>query len=188
MIAAVFDTLVPLLARERLGMSAAGIGVLFAVATATELAILYPAGIWADRRGRRAVLLPSLGGLAAMVAVLGWASSAVALAVLLGLLGLVSGSAGVPPGAMLSDVSPAEGSGAAVGIFRFCGDLGLVGGPLLAGAVADALAFRAAFAVSALPVVLAFGIAAWGPETLVRSEGGGASDLPARSPGRGEGA
>jgi MFS family permease len=188
MIAAVFDTLVPLLARESLGMSAAGIGVLFAVATATELAVLYPAGILADRRGRRAVLLPSLAALAGMVAALGWASSPVALAVLLGVLGLASGSAGVPPGAMLSDVSPPEGSGVAVGVFRFFGDLGLVAGPLVAGTVADVLEFRAAFAVSALPIVLACGIAAWGPETLVRSDGDAAPDPPQRSAARRDGA
>jgi MFS transporter, ACDE family, multidrug resistance protein len=166
MVAAVFETLVPLLAREQLGMSTSGIGVLFAVATAAELAVLYPAGTFADRVGRRAVLMPSLAGLAVMTAVTGWSPGPAALAVSLGVLGLVSGIAGVPPAAILSDVSPERSAGMAVGVFRFCGDLGFVLGPALAGAAAAALGFRAAFAISAVPTAVAFMVIVWAPETL----------------------
>ena len=65
MVAAVFDTLVPLFAQDELGMSTVGIGVVFAVALAAEFAVLYPAGAAADRHGRRAVLVPALAALAA---------------------------------------------------------------------------------------------------------------------------
>ena len=166
MVAAVFETLVPLMAREQLGMSTSSIGLLFAVGTAAELAALYPAGAWADRRGRRAVLIPALAALAVMTVVVGWSSGPVVLGVTLGVLGLTSGVAGVPPAAMLSDVTPSERSGTAVGVFRFCGDLGFVFGPAVAGAAAAGLGFPLAFAISAAPTAAALIVAAWAPETL----------------------
>jgi ACDE family multidrug resistance protein len=173
MVGSVFDTLVPLMARERLHMTTSGIGALFAVVTATELAVLYPAGSWADRLGRRAVLLPSLAALAVTTAVVGLSPGPVALAVILGVLGLASGIAGVPPAAILSDVSPEQNAGTTVGVFRFFGDLGFVFGPILAGTAAQGLGFELAFALTAIPTVLALGVAAWAPETL-------ASKAPAR--------
>ena len=58
MVVAIFDTLVPLFARDALEMSTIGIGAVFAVSLATEFVVLYPAGIVADRRGRKFVLVP----------------------------------------------------------------------------------------------------------------------------------
>jgi MFS family permease len=139
-----------------------------AVAVATEFTVLYPAGIAADRFGRKHVLIPSLTGLAIMTAVLGLASGPVAFGILLGLLGFMSGSAAPLPATLLSDVSPDEGSGTAVGVFRFCGDLGFVFGPLVAGVTASALGFQGAFAVCALPVVVALILVIRTPETLRR--------------------
>jgi MFS family permease len=168
MVAGGYDTLVPLFGREGLGMSTVGIGAVLAVAVATEFTVLYPAGIAADRFGRKHVLIPSLTGLAIMTAVLGLASGPVAFGILLGLLGFMSGSAAPLPATLLSDVSPDEGSGTAVGVFRFCGDLGFVFGPLVAGVTASALGFKGAFAVCALPVVVALILVIRTPETLRR--------------------
>jgi MFS family permease len=168
MVAGGYDTLVPLFGREGLGMSTVGIGAVLAVAVATEFTVLYPAGIAADRFGRKHVLIPSLTGLAIMTAVLGLASGPVAFGVLLGLLGFMSGSAAPLPATLLSDVSPDEGSGTAVGVFRFCGDLGFVFGPLVAGVTASAFGFKGAFAVCALPVVVALVLVIRTPETLKR--------------------
>ena len=50
MVAAVFDTLVPLFASDELDMSTFGVGVVFAVALAAEFVILYPAGSLADKQ------------------------------------------------------------------------------------------------------------------------------------------
>ena len=166
MVAAVFNTLLPLFARDELGMSVAGIGVVFAVTLAAEFAVLYPAGSAADRRGRRAVLVPSLAALAAMTVVVGWSTDVVVLAVVMALLGVASGVAGVPPAAMLSDVVPDDVSGTAVGAFRFAGDLGLALAPLVAGFSADALGFRSAFALVAVPTVIALVVVLRTAETL----------------------
>jgi MFS transporter, DHA1 family, multidrug resistance protein len=170
MVAVVFDTLVPLFASDVLGMSTVGIGVLFAVALGTEFLVLYPAGSVADRRGRKPVLVPALAGLAVATAVLGLAPTPLALGVLLAVLGVMSGAAGVPPGAMLSDVAPEPASGMAVGVFRFCGDLGFTLGPLLAGWAIPVVGFAWAFTLAAVPTVVALALIVRTPETLRPAE------------------
>jgi MFS family permease len=166
MVAAVFDTLVPLFAREDLGMSTVAIGVVFAVALATEFVVLYPAGTAADRRGRKPVLLPALAGLALATAVVGWSPTPLLLGVGMAFLGVAAGYAGVPPAAMLSDLTPSEGSGTAVGTFRFFGDLGLLVGPIVAGVTIGAFGFREAFAIAAVPTIIAAVLVARTPETM----------------------
>jgi MFS family permease len=165
-VAGAYDTLVPLFAREGLGVSPAGVGALFGIIVAGEFLVLYPAGSLADRIGRKPVLLVALTGVAVMMAFLGWASSPVVLGVLLLVAGLTSGATASTPSAMLSDVVPESGSGTAVGVFRFFGDLGFVLGPLVAGLSTSAFGFRAAFAIMALPVVVALALVIWTPETL----------------------
>jgi MFS transporter, DHA1 family, multidrug resistance protein len=167
-VAAVYETLVPLFGHDELGMSEAFIGTAFAVALATEFFVLYPAGSAADRYGRKPVLVPSFALLGIMVAVLGFASTVPAYILMMGVLGIAAGFAGVPPGAMLSDVAPAQRAGSAVGLFRFAGDLGWFLGPLLGSAAADVLGFKTAFAVAAVPVFVALAILLRTPETLRR--------------------
>jgi MFS family permease len=166
-IAGAFDTLIPLFGHDRLGMSAQGIGVIVAVALVGELVVLYPAGSALDRHGRKWVAVPSMLALAGTVAMLGMAGSQIAFGGLMGLLGLASGVAGMPAGAMLADIAPGR-SGTAVGIFRFAGDLGFTLGPLFAGFAVSAFGFRWAFALSAIPLVLVALVAATSEETLKR--------------------
>lgn len=165
MIGAVFSTLVPLFGRDEVGLSLRGIGVAVAVVTAVELVVLYPAGKATDRRGRRAVLIPSLAALAAISVVTGFASSPTTFLVAMGAYGAASGFAGVPPAPMLSDVTPDELRGSAVAMFRFVGDVGLVLGPLLAGWTAEHLGYRASFAISAVPLLTALALVASVAET-----------------------
>lgn len=166
MIAAVFDTLVPLFGQEGLRMSPGAIGAVFSVALATELAVLYPAGSAADRLGRRPVVIPSTAALAILVSTLGLAPNPLILGGLMALLGIASGYAGVPPGAMLADVAPGERTGTAVGMFRFAGDVGFVLGPLVVGFAASAFGFRPAFWIAAIPLVIGLILAVRTPETL----------------------
>jgi MFS family permease len=166
MVAVVFDTLVPLFASDVLAMSTIGIGVLFAVALAAEFAVLYPAGSVADQRGRKPVLVPALAGLALATAAVGLAPTPLALGAVLAVLGVMSGAAGVPPGAMLSDVAPAPASGTAVGVFRFCGDLGFTLGPVLAGWAVPLVGFTWAFVLASVPTVVALALILRTPETL----------------------
>ena len=167
-IAAVYDTLVPLFAADQLRMSELTIGWAVSVALVTEFIALYPAGKVADQAGRKPVLLVSLAALGIAIAAVGWSPTPVIFAAVLGLLGFASGVAGVPPAAMLSDVVQGEGSGTAVGVFRFAGDLGFVLGPLAAGFSSEAWGFRGAFALAAIPPLVALLFVALTPETLRR--------------------
>jgi MFS transporter, ACDE family, multidrug resistance protein len=170
MIGAIFQTLVPLFGTsdEGAGLTLQGVGLGLAVATATELAVLYPAGHATDRRGRRAVLIPALAGLAAITAAFGFVSNPIGFMIAMGILGVASGYAGVPPAPMLSDVTPEELKGSAVAVFRFVGDLGFVIGPLVAGWSAQEFGFTASFAINALPAVVALGLVLSIRETMHR--------------------
>jgi MFS transporter, DHA1 family, multidrug resistance protein len=172
LVATVYDTLVPLFGKDGLGMSTAAIGGVFAIAVATEFLVLYPAGSLADRIGRKPVLVPSLAALAVVVVALGFSSSALIFGLLMALVGVTGGFAGVPPAAMLSDLVPPERSGTGIGLFRFCGDLGFFLGPLVAGASTNALGFKGAFALAAVPIVAAVLLVLRTPETLGREKGG----------------
>jgi DHA1 family multidrug resistance protein-like MFS transporter len=165
-VAAVFDTLVPLFAKDELAMSTAAIGVIFSLALATEFVVLYPAGALADRHGRKIVLVPALAALALVCASFGWAGTPLILGLLMALSGFAFGFAGVPPAAMLADIVPEERSGTGVGVFRFCGDIGFMLGPLLAGFTATAFGFEAAFAIAVVPTLAAFVLALRTKETL----------------------
>ena len=159
MIGAIFQTLVPLFGTsDEVGLTLGGVGLGLAIATATELAVLYPAGHATDRYGRRAVLIPALAGLAAITFAFGFVTTSVGFMIAMGLLGVASGYAGVPPAPMLSDVTPEELKGSAVAVFRFVGDLGFVIGPLVAGWSAQAFGFTTSFAINAIPAVVALGL------------------------------
>jgi MFS family permease len=166
MFGAVFNTLVPLYARDVLRLTPVGIGILFAVALAAEFLAYYPAGNWADTRGRRFVLIPAFACLALTALVLGWASSVVLFGLLLSVLSIASGFSGVPPAAILADVLPGHRSARGVAIFRFGGDLGFSLGPLVAGVTAASLGFKAAFAIAGIPALIALVVVALGRETL----------------------
>jgi MFS family permease len=166
-IGAVFQTLVPLFGTSTyIGLSITGVGFALGVATATELVALYPAGKASDRRGRRAVLIPALAGLALTTALLGQVSTALAFIVVLGALGVASAYSGVPPAPMLSDVAPEELKGTAVGVFRFVGDLGFVLGPLVAGWAAGSFGFGTAFIITAIPALLSVALVVSIKETM----------------------
>jgi DHA1 family multidrug resistance protein-like MFS transporter len=161
MIGAIFQTLVPLFGtstKEGVGLTLGGVGIGLGIATATELATLYPAGHATDHHGRRAVLIPALAGLAAVTAAFGLVSTPIGFMIAMGLLGVASGYSGVPPAPMLSDVTPEELKGSAVAMFRFVGDLGFVIGPLIAGWSAQAFGFGTSFVINAIPTVIALGL------------------------------
>jgi MFS transporter, DHA1 family, multidrug resistance protein len=162
-----YDTLLPLFAKEGLGLSTVGVGFAFTMAVVAEFLVLYPAGTASDRLGRKPVVTGALIGLAAMVLVAGWAATPWVLFAFMFLMGLCSGSAAAAPAAMLSDIV-SGGSGTAVGVFRFFGDLGFVFGPLVAGVSAKAWGFKVGFGLMAAPVLFALVLVLRTPETLRR--------------------
>ena len=170
-VAAVFNTLIPLFATDELNLSTGTIGIVFAVGVAAEFFVLFPAGTLADRYGRKPVMVPSLIGLIAFTAVLGTATSALTLSLLLAGLAIASGFAGVPPAAMLSDVVPQDQSGRGVGAFRFMGDVGFFVAPILVGWVSKNLGFNEAFWITTSVPLIALVATIKTAETLRKTEG-----------------
>jgi DHA1 family multidrug resistance protein-like MFS transporter len=162
----VFSTLVPLFSREVLGISPFGIGVLFAVALAAEFVAYIPAGMLADRRGRRFLLIPAFTALTVSCFLLGFARNPFLLALMLAAVGAGMGFAAVSPASMLADVVPENRSAIGVAIFRFGGDLGFSIGPLVCGITAAHYGFTAAFIVAGIPCLIALAVVTLGPETL----------------------
>jgi MFS family permease len=166
MVAAVFNTLFSLFATDELRLSTSGVGIVLAIAVIAEFFVLFPAGAWSDRFGRRAVLIPSIIGLIVMVAIMGFMPNAIWFGVAAAVLGLFSGFVGVPPAAVLSDSVPAKYAGRAVGGFRFAGDLGFFLGPLVAGYATQYYGFKWAFFLSALPMFVGLVMTLTTPETM----------------------
>jgi len=168
MIVSVYDTLMPLFARDHLHMSPTVIGGVFAVALTTELLLMYPAGAAADRVGRKPVGLATFAWLIVIISLISLTNSRPLFFVLMALVGTATGSSSVVPTAMLGDVAAKASSGTAVAVFRFAGDLGMTIGPLVVGFATNAFGFKAAFPIAVVPCFIALVMMVSMPETLQR--------------------
>ena len=130
-------TILPLLGNEELGLSAGGLGGIFAFMALLNLVMIGPSGAWADRFGRKRVIVPSAfltAGALGLFAVTGelWLFLVAAV-----LQGIGTGLGGPAPAAYAADVIPAEARGVGMGLYRTYADMGFVVGPLLLGWIAD---------------------------------------------------
>jgi DHA1 family multidrug resistance protein-like MFS transporter len=149
--------LVPLYAEERLGLDSAAIGLGLTVSAAATLLLLWPAGLAADRLGRRAVGVPAFVGLAPATAALLLAEGLTGYLLANALYGAVYGAASVVPGALLGDATPRGRAGELSGVSQLASDLGSVLGPVAVGALLDAAGYPAAIALAVAPAVAAAG-------------------------------
>jgi MFS family permease len=159
--------LVPLFVSEVLHLKPVWTGVAFFVVTAVSGLLLLPAGRYADRRGRRPVLLLGLaagaGGLAVLAAVPHLAGVFAAMV----LLGVAGAALSTAPGAIVGDVVGSRG-GTVVATYQMAGDLGSIVGPLLAGWLADTSGYPLAFGVAAVVAAAPLAVVAAAPETITR--------------------
>ncbi len=151
---------------ERLGLSTGVAGAVLGAASLAGLPLQVVGGSWADRRGRRSVMLFSMAASALVFLALALAHSAW-LAVLLVVL---NGALGWPlflvaSNAMVADLVEQERTAEAYSVVRIALNAGVVAGPAAAGfALAAGLSFSWLFAAAAggcaiLFVVLFVGLA-----------------------------
>lgn len=203
--------LVPLFVTESaaeggLGLSRSWVGIGFGLVAALNAGVLLPAGRFADRVGRRPVLLAGTGVSTLGMALLASAGGLPTYLVSLVVLGFGSGLLHVAPGAMVGDTvtalpdapvpapvpatprtdEPPIGTppkagrgGTVVAAFQMTGDLGSVLGPVIAGRLADGVGFGAAFGVTAGVIGVALAFAVFAPET----RRAGRSPVPGALPG-----
>jgi MFS family permease len=157
---------IPVLARDRLGLSADRIGVGLAVASLVGLALIYPSGVLVDRFGRKLLIVPAtLMSAASMLVFIvapsyGWFLTACVV------WSLATGVSGAAPAAYAADVSPPGMNAAAMSAFRMLSDAGYVLGPIALGLVADLFGADVALATAAvLLAAAAFLFARYAPET-----------------------
>jgi MFS family permease len=154
-LAAMPQTLVPIIGADAFGLSAGAIGLALGLGGICRFTGALSGGVASDRLGRKAALVPGLALNAIGIALL-----AIDGDVWLWVLGIVLmslGSFGVSVAAtILADQSRSGSVGRRLGRFRFYGDLGVIAGPAIAGALfAYAGRGTAVLVVAALPAALA---------------------------------
>lgn len=157
---------IPILARDRLGLSTDRIGFGLALASVVGLGLAYPAGVLVDRYGRKAVIVPAtvVSGVSLVLFLLAptytwFLAGCVAWSVAVGV-------GGAAPAAYAADVAPPGMNAAAMSAYRGLADLGYVVGPVALGLVTDGLgADTALLSTAVLLVVVALLFARLAPET-----------------------
>lgn len=115
-------------------------------------AVMFSAGVLADRFGRRRVLVIGLGIFAAASALSAFSGSPTELILWRAVMGL--GGAVVPPTtlAIIRDVFPREEHGKAMGVWAAIGGLSVAFGPILGGALLEGFPWGSVFLIN-LPIV-----------------------------------
>ena len=129
-------SLIPLFVGEALGLGTewTGIGLgVFAVANAVAL---FPTGRWADRVGRRPLMILGTTTATAGMAILVAPANLMLFLVAMAVSGVGTGILAVAPAAIVADVAPAR-SGGAVAFYQMAIDVGAMIGPLAASALVD---------------------------------------------------
>ncbi len=144
---------IPILAHDRLALSADRIGFGLAVASIVGLALAYPSGVLADRYGRKTVIVPAtlMSGVSLTFFLLAptyawFLAGCVAWSV-------AAGVGGAAPASYAADVAPPGMNAAAMSTYRMLSDLGYVVGPVALGLATDLFGADATLGVTALLLV-----------------------------------
>jgi len=177
------QTVLALQGNEELGLSAGALGGVFAMMALINLVTIAPSGAWADRFGRKRVIVPSAFLAAGALVLFAVTSDLTMFLIAAVLLALGTGLSGPAPAAYAADVIPENARGLGMGLFRTYSDIGFVVGPPLLGWIADATGdFGWALALNAVLIAtcaLAFGLFA--RETLPGRVAEGRGELEPRS-------
>jgi MFS transporter, DHA1 family, multidrug resistance protein len=147
------SALVPVLVVEVLHRTELWTGIAFAIAAVAQTVALGPAGKFVDTVGRRPAIIGAYALGAAVMVVIPFAGDIWTLTTLLCVYGIAAAFMGTAPAAAVGDAAGAR-SGQPVAIFSAFSDLGAIVGPLVAGALLDAVSYQVAFG-SAVVLMLA---------------------------------
>jgi MFS transporter, DHA1 family, multidrug resistance protein len=145
---------IPVLARERLGLGTDRIGVGLALSSLVGLVLTYPAGVLVDRAGRKVVIVPSTLVAGASLVLFLTASSYASFLVACVAWSVAVGISGAAPAAYAADVAPSGMNAAAMSTFRMLADLGYVLGPIALGIVTDVFGANAALGGTAAALIV----------------------------------
>lgn len=159
--------LLPLFAAAVLAAGPEVAGIALAVFAAGNAAALILAGRWADTVGRKPLIMVGLliNGLATLA--IGFSGSVTVFLIVSAVAGIGAGMLNPAQQATIADVIGNERSGGKVlAAFQMTADAGAILGPVLAGMLADSYSFAAAFSVTGVTALIAFGAWFTGRESL----------------------
>jgi MFS family permease len=139
--------LIPLFVKEALHEGVIWTGIGFWCVAGVNGLVLLPAGRFADRVGRRPVLVAGCAISGSAFVLLAVVQSLPVFLVAMAVLGLGSGLLDVAPGAIIGDIVEGRG-GPVFAAYSMSGDTANVVGPVAAGALAES-SYGAAFALTA---------------------------------------
>ncbi len=159
-------SIVPILALDRLALSASATGFGLALGSVVGLAVTYPAGAVVDRFGRKTVIVPMTVLTGASMLCFALAPDYAWFLLACAIWGGASAASGAAPAAYAADSAPAGMNAAAMSSYRVLSDVGYVLGPILLGLLGDWGGLELPFWVGAAALVLAAGLfAKLAPET-----------------------
>jgi MFS family permease len=136
--------IIPLYGGDVLGLDVASIGWISSLASAIDMLLFYPVGMIMDRFGRKFAIIPSFFVQGVGLCLIPLTGGFSGLAAVAGLIGFGNGLGSGTMMTLGADLAPEKSRAEFLGIWRLIGDLGFTSGPLLAGAVAGALALPVA--------------------------------------------
>ena len=163
------QSMLPLLASARLGLSPKEIGMLFTISGISVFAMILPAGFVIDKVGRKWATVPSTGIPAVAFLLIPFADSFFQLAVLISFLGIANGLSLGSLATSTYDVVPPSARGRLQAARRTLAEIGGVSAPLLGGYLADTFNPGVPFlAYAPLLILSAILLGALARETLQR--------------------
>jgi DHA1 family multidrug resistance protein-like MFS transporter len=146
------QTLVPIVGDDRLGLGAGAIGVALGIGGLCRFIGAFVGGVVSDRGSRKVALVPGMLGLATGVALLGYATTPATWVTAIVVMSLASYPNAVGA-TILADHGGDHDTGRRLGPYRLVGDLGLLAGPTVAGAVYQAAGGQGASLINAALLV-----------------------------------
>src|SRR6266404_2525336 len=131
------QSMLPLLATAKLGLSPKEVGMLFTISGLAVFAMILPAGFVIDKVGRKWATVPSTGIPAVAFLMIPLATSFLQLAVLISFLGIANGLSLGSLATSTYDVVPPSARGRLQAARRTLAEIGGVAAPLLGGYLAD---------------------------------------------------
>jgi MFS family permease len=163
------QSILPLLASSKLGLSPKEVGLLFTISGFSVFAMILPAGFVIDKVGRKWATVPSTGIPALAFLLIPFAASFFQLAVLISFLGIANGLSLGSLATSTYDVVPAHARGRLQAARRTIAEIGGITAPLFGGYLADTFNPGVPFLMYApLLILSAVLLALVGRETLGR--------------------
>jgi MFS family permease len=131
------QSMLPLLATSKLGLSPREVGMLFTISGLSVFTMILPAGFVIDKVGRKWATVPSTGIPALAFLFIPFAHNFFQMAVLISFLGIANGLSLGSLATSTYDVVPASARGRLQAARRTIAEIGGVGAPLIGGLLAD---------------------------------------------------